>query len=500
MEKSEKGKEVFASKIASRIVRSFTNVLGTQSKIPKSELPQDPTNTTSITSSSATNTNAGASSSNTSQELTLFSRTRFGAGTQTNAGASSSNTSQEPQINESTSDAGASGDSGAGDIGVDDAGTAGGANTDDHQLAPSYSLIGTIYQETGYIRSMAAGLNGVLFTGSDSKLVREWHKGHPFARFKSSSGPVYAIVLQYPECRMFCAHNGGIIWVWESNIISQGMFRPTRMLQKLRDRLKNSILLRRAVSCLCLSDDGNFIYSGSVDHTVNVWHIRDWELVETIRNHEGAINALAVGPGVVFSGSSDGTIKMWKRELYGEKGDKVRHLLRGLFIISKKVMVNAVAFGTVSSSSELLYVGSSDGEVRCWRLFKDKPEVMSFHKGAVNCLALCSGPFVFSGSADMTICVWRRENEGAFHTRAMVLRGHSGPVHCIATQEDWEEDATGADRWVLYSGSLDRMLKIWRVYDRPLPKQSPPIIQHLEEVFPKKKFQEKVELRRIKSF
>lgn len=456
MEKSDEGKKAPTLELLSKIAQNFNNILGPQSKIPIIVLPQDPAKE--------------SLESDTDQEPT-----RFGAGTHTDAGTSSSNTCQEPQMGVSTSNAGTSRGALVGDIEVVGAGTDEGASIGGHRFTPGFALIDTIQQGTGYIRSMAANLDGVLFTGSDSKLVGEWHKGHQFASFKSSSGPIYAIVLQYPEAHIFCAHNGGMIRVWERNIISQGVFfKPIRTLTKLRDLLKKPFF-PRAVSCLCLSDDGNFIYSGSVDHTVNVWHIRRWEHVETIRNHKGAINALAMGPQVVFSGSSDGTIKMWERELYGKKRDKVRHLLRVEFTTTKDVMVNAVLFGMVGSSSGFLYAGSSDGDVRFWKDFQnlpDKPEVfMRFHKGAVNCLALCSGSFVFSGSADMTISVWRREDEGEFHTHVMVLRGHSGPVCCIQTQEDWEEDVTGPNQWVLYSGSLDRTLKVWRVYDHTLPKQ-----------------------------
>jgi WD40 repeat protein len=84
----------------------------------------------------------------------------------------------------------------------------------------------------------------------------------------------------------------------------------------------------------------------------------------------------------------------------------------------------------------------------------------------VLCLAV-AGRVVVSGSADRTISVWRRE-EGADHARLAVLTGHTGPVKCVAMDEEEKEegDSDGAPRrWVVYSGSLDGSVKVWRVSD-----------------------------------
>jgi hypothetical protein len=53
-----------------------------------------------------------------------------------------------------------------------------------------------------------------------------------------------------------------------------------------------------------------------------------------------------------------------------------------------------------------------------------------------------------------------------------VLTGHTGPFTCVAMhqqeeeeEEEEEEDDEGAAprRWVVYSGSLDGSVKVWRV-------------------------------------
>ncbi|KAK1588145.1 hypothetical protein Q3G72_020224 [Acer saccharum] len=89
--------------------------------------------------------------------------------------------------------------------------------------------------------------------------------------------------------------------------------------------------------------------------------------------------------------------------------------------------------------------------------------VLKGHKLAVLCLA-AAGNLVFSGSADKTICVWKRD--GAIHTCLPVLTGHTGPVKCLAVKEDRDrgrESTSRGQRWIVYSGSLDKSVKVWSV-------------------------------------
>lgn len=98
---------------------------------------------------------------------------------------------------------------------------------------------------------------------------------------------------------------------------------------------------------------------------------------------------------------------------------------------------------------------------------------------AVLCLAV-AGRLVVSGSADKTLCVWRREKGSAGgvggHTKLAALKGHTGPVKCLAMEE---EDA-GPDgrpqgpRYVVYSGSLDQSVKVWRILESEVPSGATP--------------------------
>lgn len=334
-----------------------------------------------------------------------------------------------------------------------------------------HGLIGSLVREEGHIYSLASSGN-LLYTGSDSKNIRVWKNMMEFAGFKSSSGLVKAIVVS--GGKIFTGHQDGKIRVWK---YSNKRYKRVNNLPTTKDYIKSSlnpknyVEVRRhrnvpwirhydAVSSMSLDEEQGLLYSGSWDKTMKVWRLLDSKCLESVSAHDDAVNSIVVGfDGLVFTGSADGSVKVWRRELVGKV---TRHILVETLLKQE----NAVTAVAVSTAAGVVYAGSSDGLVNFWareKHFLVHGGVMRGHKLAVLCMAT-AGSLVFSGSADKSICVWRRE-EGGIHTCLSVLTGHSGPVKCLAVEEDREnqDGAKGDQRWVVYSGSLDRSVKVWRV-------------------------------------
>lgn len=124
---------------------------------------------------------------------------------------------------------------------------------------------------------------------------------------------------------------------------------------------------------------------------------------------------------------------------------------------------HAVTALAAAGVGEVVYAGTSDGLVRFWEVGRRVAPcggVLRGHKMGVLCLA-AAGSLVMSGSADKSICVWRRGGAGV-HDCVAVLTGHDGPVKCLAAEVE-EDEEEGRRRWIVYSGSLDKSVKIWRV-------------------------------------
>lgn len=338
--------------------------------------------------------------------------------------------------------------------------------------ATNNGLIGSLVREEGHIYSLATS-GDLLYTGSDSKNIRVWKNLQDFSGFKSSSGLVKAIVVA--NDKIFTGHQDGRIRVWKLSGIRKKGYKRVGSLPTTTDYFKSSINpknyveVRRhrnvpwikhydAISCMGVDVDGGLLYSGSWDKTLKVWRLSDSKCIESVNAHDDAVNSVVVGfDGLIFTGSADGTVKVWRRELVGKS---TQHVLVETLLKQE----NAVTSLAVNGKAGAVYAGSSDGLVNFWereKHFISHGGLLRGHKLAVLCLA-AAGNLVFSGSADKSICVWRRE-EGGIHTCISVLTGHSGPVKCLAVEE-YDGDYDEPDqRWRLYSGSLDKSVRVWSV-------------------------------------
>ncbi|CAF1711463.1 BnaC03g66170D [Brassica napus] len=340
-------------------------------------------------------------------------------------------------------------------------------------------LIGSIVREEGHIYSLAAS-GDLLYTGSDSKNIRVWKNLKDYTGFKASSGLIKAIVISVD--RIFTGHQDGKIRVWKVSKKKPGKYKRVGTLPTLKSMVKSSINPKHfnrnsvkkkhkdAVSSLSMDIELGLLYSSSWDRTIKVWRVSDSKCLESIQAHDDAINSVMYGfDDLVFTGSADGTVKVWKREMQ-VKG--TRHILVQV-LLKQEHAVTALA---VISKSSMVYSGSSDGVVNYWerstRVFVGG--VLKGHKSAVLCLTV-AGNMLLSGSADKNICVWRREPSDGSHHCLTVLTGHMGPVKCLAVEEEQACRGKEAEvcmvnegdrKWIIYSGSLDKSVKVWRVTER----------------------------------
>jgi WD40 repeat protein len=67
------------------------------------------------------------------------------------------------------------------------------------------------------------------------------------------------------------------------------------------------------VSALAWAPNGEYIASGSWDHTVQVWNARTGVTLFTYRRHSNTVDALAWSPNgrYIASGSWDHTVQVW---------------------------------------------------------------------------------------------------------------------------------------------------------------------------------------------
>ncbi|MCL7021624.1 hypothetical protein MKW94_015609 [Papaver nudicaule] len=226
---------------------------------------------------------------------------------------------------------------------------------------------------------------------------------------------------------------------------------------------KNYVQIRRNHKCLwiehadsisCLAVSNGLVYSGSWDKTLKIWRVSDLKCLESIKAHDDAINGLVTENGRVYSASADGKIKIWN----SIQGTNTSHFLKRVLTGHKDVSLNSVI---VCENGRFVYGGGSDGYIMGWEENQGSGDwnlvcEVKAHNMSVLCLCFM-GDYICSGSADKSIGIWRREKSGGI-CNVGFMNGHEGPVKCL--QASLFSVGGG---FLLYSGGLDRSLRVWWV-------------------------------------
>ncbi|KAB5524929.1 hypothetical protein DKX38_022678 [Salix brachista] len=165
-----------------------------------------------------------------------------------------------------------------------------------------------------------------------------------------------------------------------------------------------------AINAVALSNDGS-VYTGSADKKIKVWRKSSEEnkhsLVDTLERHNSGINALALSPdgSVLYSGACDRSIVVWEKD-----GGGNMVVLGGLRGHTESILCLAAV-------SDLMFSGSADKTIRIWR-GADRSysclAVLEGHRGPVKCLTASDDRYtsdesylLYSGSLDCDIKVWQ---------------------------------------------------------------------------------------------
>lgn len=116
--------------------------------------------------------------------------------------------------------------------------------------------------------------------------------------------------------------------------------------------------------------------------------------------------------------------------------------------------VDAVSALAISRDGSHLYSASWDRTFKVWRTsdYKCLESVWNAHDDAINAVVLSSDGFVYTGSADTKIKVWRRHDGEKKHRLVDTLEKHKSAVNALALSTDGS---------VLYSGACDRSIIVW---------------------------------------
>ncbi|XP_010255206.1 PREDICTED: vegetative incompatibility protein HET-E-1 [Nelumbo nucifera] len=245
-----------------------------------------------------------------------------------------------------------------------------------------------------------------------------------------------------------------------------------------------SILKGHSSYVFSLVLSGKFLYSGSSDKEIRTWpripSDPQPDGQQSLTNNvvavgKGAVKSLVVSGDKLYSAHQDHKIRVWRIN-NDETQQGMYKRLATLPTLSDRVMrllppknhvqvrrhkkctwvhhVDTISALALSRDRSLLYSVSWDRTLKIWRTsdFRCLESVGNAHDDAINAVALSSDGFVYTGSADKKIKVWRKLPGDKKHLLVATLEKHESAVNALVLSTDGS---------VLYSGACDRSVIVW---------------------------------------
>ncbi|KAK3038638.1 hypothetical protein RJ639_027301 [Escallonia herrerae] len=222
---------------------------------------------------------------------------------------------------------------------------------------------------------------------------------------------------------------------------------------------------------------GKHLYSGASNSEIRVWSRNpsspECSPCSVVSSSKSAVKSLVVLGDRLISAHQDHKIRVWKINgapyqqytcmvILPTLNDRVVKLFSAKNYVQvrrhKKCTwvhhVDTVSALALSKDDSLLYSASWDRTFKVWQTsdFKCLESVQNAHEDAINAIALSNSGFVYTGSADRKIKVWKKHEGDKRHTLVATLEKHRSAVNALALSTDGS---------VLYSGACDRSIIVW---------------------------------------
>jgi len=232
-----------------------------------------------------------------------------------------------------------------------------------------------------------------------------------------------------------------------------------------------------------MASSGDLLFSGSSDHTIKIWDtLANFTCLKTLQGHEGMVLALCVHNGALYSSASDNKICVWDikshrlLESFSAHSNPVCTLAANdsYFFSGSLRVINVwdvATFQAVHTIDNLnhwvraLVIKKNKlyagiyQAIKIWDVTTFETERIIDIKGGSVYSMVVTDSWIICGTYEKGIQMHSLHND-----QSHVLTGHTGTVYCLGFY-------TSAGHTRLFSGANDRTIKVWNV-DRKIPSQT----------------------------
>ncbi|KAI4356870.1 hypothetical protein L6164_000856 [Bauhinia variegata] len=198
-------------------------------------------------------------------------------------------------------------------------------------------------------------------------------------------GQVFAMIVANDT--LFAGAQDGIISAWRGSF---GTECPFELVASLSGHT-------RAVVCLAVG--GKMLFSGSTDHSIKVWDVDTLQCTMTLNGHTDVVMSLICWDHFLLSCSLDGTVKVW---VATEQGS-----LKVTYTHNEEHGVLALCGMTDADAKPILFCSCNDNIVRAYDLPSFSQRVRLFAKKEVREIEIGPGGLFFTGDGSGLLMVWK---------------------------------------------------------------------------------------------
>ncbi|KAL7268643.1 hypothetical protein RUND412_008720 [Rhizina undulata] len=250
------------------------------------------------------------------------------------------------------------------------------------------------------------------------------------------------------------------------NTLNPSTSSPANLVTKSDEELTPTLLHRvqHSRSILSLVVSRKYIYAGSQSGEILIWSIETYELVATLKGHQGSVLSLnlAEEQSLLFSSAGDAIINVWNSETFEHL-----HSIYSTFDVGD---VFCVAY---SPTLQIAYFGAQNTSIQWYDLkakdSRPRPKLDSHPSQRIHRFFDSKGP----GGRTTLIppdseeaCISATSSHLEIDVRHIVQYAHYGYVYCMLLIPSIQLEgipATNGSSEMLLSGGGDGVVKLWSI-------------------------------------